>query len=81
MASRTASPTQPIRVTDNMKRAGAAVLASSSGLPKEELAAEVYRAMVEAEPGIPVGTGPVRDEVADAQVLDGGGDERKKRES
>jgi hypothetical protein len=73
------TPKQPIPVTDKMKRAGAAVLASSPELQKEELVTEVYRAMVEA--GIPeFGTRPVQDEVADAQVLDGGGDERKKRE-
>ena len=75
------TPKQSIPVTDEMKRAGAAVLASRPELTTEELATEVYRAMVDAGPGIPVfGTGVVRDEVADAQVLDGGGDDRKKRE-
>ena len=70
------APKPPFAVTDKMKRAGAAVLERSAQMPKDELAAAVFKAMVEAE----LGSELAREEVAAASVLDGGGDERKKRE-
>jgi hypothetical protein len=69
------TPRTPTPVTDGMKKAGVAVLASSAALPKDELVAAIYRAMADAAGG---STRLAQDEVAAATVADGGGDERKK---